>query len=376
MSFLLNQSLYINMKIGFLKETYDNEKRIAITPETTALLKDAGHQIFLEQGAGFDAGFYDSDYLKAGSNILPSNIDIIDNADLICKISPSAKQNNIFPELVHGNKNKIILGMFSHFLHEEYIKIALKNEITLISLNLVPRISKLQNIDALSSQNNLIGYRAVIETCFESIGSFPMMMSAAGTVFPAKVLVLGTGVAGLQAIATAKRLGAMVWAYDVRYSTKEQVESLGAKFLHPGEIQDAENKSGYASDLGEDQHKVQEDFLFNNIGQFDVILTFAQIPNAKAPILITKKVFSAVKTNAVILDSATAYGGNVEFSQKDSVIYKNNIKIIGYSNLASRISHDSSSLYAKNILHFLKFFVKNNEIDLQNDLVKQICVKQ
>ncbi len=362
------------MKIGFIKENQNNEKRTAITPETAKLLTKYNHKIFIEENISLD--FSNQDHSNSAINFCKTNKEVIENSDILCKISPSATiSRSSFPELQYGKKDNIILGMFSPFLHEHYIKEAHKKKISLVSMNLLPRISKLQNMDVLSSQNSLIGYRAVLEACFLCQKSFPMMMSAAGTIFATKVLILGTGVAGLQAIATAKRLGATVSAYDVRYSTKEQVESLGAKFIHPGEISDAENNSGYAENLDINQEKIQEDFLYKNIGQFDIILTFAQIPNSKSPVLINERVFSAIKKDTIIVDTTTEYGGNVIFSKKDEVVNINNIDIIGYSNLASRISKDASALYAKNIAAFLNSFINNEErMNLEDPLIKQMIL--
>ena len=242
-------------------------------------------------------------------------------------------------------------------------------------MELVPRTTKAQNMDVLSSQSNLAGYRAVLEASYYYEKAFPMMITAAGTVSPAKVLVIGAGVAGLQAIATAKRLGGVVSAYDVRAVTKEQVQSLGAKFVYPEyAAADAEGNGGYAKEVGKDFGAIQEQFLSAITPGFDIIITTAQIPGKRAPLLITKEMVSKMKPGSVIVDLGAATGGNVEDSAADKIIVKNGVKIIGWTNMASKVASDSSRLYAKNLYNFLEYAVKNGRLNFSEELVEEMLI--
>jgi NAD(P) transhydrogenase subunit alpha len=230
-------------------------------------------------------------------------------------------------------------------------------------------------MDSLSSQSNLAGYRAVIEAGYYFDKAFPMMMTAAGTINPAKVLVLGIGVAGLQAIATAKRLGSVVSAYDVRAATRQQAESLGAKFVYPDVlVKDIEDKTGYATEVAKDFAQIQERFLIDIIDRFDIVITTAQIMGKKAPVLITGEMVARMKSGSVIVDLATSSGGNVEYSIADKIVIENGVKIIGWSNMSARIAGDSSKLYAKNLYNFINYAVVNDKINFQDDLVKEMLI--
>ena len=280
-----------------------------------------------------------------------------------------------FNEIEMTKKEAIIIGLLSPYSSSGYIDKALSKGLSLIAMELVPRVAKAQNMDVLSSQSNLAGYRAVIEASYYFDRALPMMMTAAGTVNPAKTLILGVGVAGLQAIATAKRLGSVVSAYDVRAATKEQVESLGAKFVYPQELgDDAEDGSGYAKEVTKNFALVQENFLSEIIDKFDIVITTAQIPGKKAPALVTKSMIAKMKPGSVIVDMATISGGNVEDSVIDKVVAKRGVKIIGWSNMASKIASDSSKLYAKNLYNFLAYSIKDNKINFKDDLVEEMLI--
>lgn len=362
------------IKIAALKERAKDEHRAAITPETAKLFCAKGYSVFVEKDIGLSASFTDEDYKEAGAVVSSIPLEILSDADIILKVQPTPLVDG-YNEIEMSKKEAIIIGLLSPYLASEYIDKALSKGLSAIAMELVPRITKAQSMDVLSSQSNLAGYRAVIEASYYFDRALPMMMTAAGTVNPAKVLVLGAGVAGLQAIATAKRLGAVVSAYDVRAATKEQVESLGAKFIYPLELdENAEDSSGYAKEVTKDFATIQEKFLYEVIDRFDIVITTAQIPGKKAPTLLTKPMVAKMRTGSVLVDMATISGGNIEDSLADKVITKKGIKIIGWSNMAARIASDSSKLYAKNLYNFLAYAIKDNKIDFKDDLVEEMLI--
>lgn len=362
------------MKIAAIKERAKGESRVAITPDTAKLYVKNGYSVFVEKNIGVSANFTDSEYQNAGATVSAIPLEILSDADIILKVQPTPFIDE-YNEIDMSKKGAVIIGMLSPYSNSEYIEKSLSKKLATISMELVPRITKAQNMDVLSSQSNLAGYRAVIEANYYFDRAFPMMMTAAGTINPAKTLVLGVGVAGLQAIATAKRLGSAVSAYDVRAATKEQVESLGAKFIYPNDaIRDAEDKSGYAKEIGKDFAKIQETFLSEIIASFDIIITTAQIPGKKAPLLVTKEMCATMKPGSVIVDMAAATGGNVEDSTPDKVISKKGVKIIGWTNMAAKIASDSSKLYAKNLYNFISYAVKNGKFDFTDELVEEMLI--
>lgn len=362
------------IKIAALKERSKDEHRTAITPETAKLFCAKGYSIFVEKDIGLSASFTDEAYKEAGAVVSSIPLEILSDADIILKVQPTPLVDG-YNEIEMSKKEAVIIGLLSPCLASEYIDKALSKGLFAIAMELVPRITKAQSMDVLSSQSNLSGYRAVIEASYYFDRALPMMMTAAGTVNPAKVLVLGAGVAGLQAIATAKRLGAVVFAYDVRAATKEQVESLGAKFIYPSELdKDAEDSSGYTKEVAKDFATIQEKFLHEVIDRFDIVITTAQIPGKKAPTLLTKSMVAKMRTGSVLVDMTTVSGGNIEDSLADKVITKKGIKIIGWSNMAARIASDSSKLYAKNLYNFLAYAIKDNKIDFKDDLVEEMLV--
>ncbi len=362
------------MKIAALKERAKGEHRTAITPETARLFCKNGHDVFIEKNIGTAANFTDSEYESAGATVSSIPLEILSDADIILKVQPSPLLDQ-YNEIEMSKKNATIIGLLSPYSNSEYLDKALSKELSAIAMELVPRITKAQNMDALSSQSNLDGYRAVIEASYYFDRALPMMMTAAGTITPAKTLVIGVGVAGLQAIATAKRLGSIVSAYDVRSATKEQVESLGAKFVHPSTSSDeAEDKSGYAKEVTQDFAAIQEHFLTKIIGNYDIVITTALIPGKKAPLLLTKSMISKMRPGSVVVDMATINGGNVEDSAIDKIVAKKGVKIIGWSNMAAKIACDSSKLYAKNLYNFLEYAIKDNKINFKDDLVEEMLI--
>lgn len=365
----------MTIKIAALKERAKGETRVAITPETAKLYVKKGYVVFVEKSIGAAIGFADEDYLAAGAKVSGVPLEIIADADIILKVQPSPLEDNL-NEINIAKAGAIIIGLLSPYAAgSEYIDQAVLKTLATIAMELVPRITRTQGMDVLSSQSNLAGYRSVIEACYYYDRALPMMVTAAGTIGPAKILVLGAGVAGLQAIATAKRLGGAVSAYDVRAAAREQVESLGAKFVYPtAALVDLEDATGYAREVSKDFAKIQEEFLLSIIAGFDIVITTAQIPGKKAPVLLSKKMASQMKTGSVIVDLAAASGGNVEDSVADKIISKKGVRIIGWSNMAARVAADSSRLYAKNLYNFLEYAIKKDQFDFSDEIVEEMLV--
>lgn len=361
------------MKISTIKENIKGENRVSITPESAKLMKSIGFDVVIEKNCGLQSNFPDSEY-QDYAKISSVPLEILADADIITKVQPSPK-NMEFSEADLAKKGSIIIGFFNPYYNKDLIDYYSSKKITLLSMELVPRITKAQSFDALSSQANLVGYRSVIEASYHFQKAFPMLMTAAGTINPAKVLVIGAGVAGLQAIATAKRLGASVFAYDVRAAAKEQVESLGAKFIHPDETSDFSSTGGYAKEVSHDFAKRQEEMLEKEISKFDIIITTAMIPGKKAPILIKNSMISKMKEGSVIVDIAANSGGNCEASKIGEISKYNGVKIISHENFASLISQDASKLYAKNIANLLTYLFKGKDkLDLEDDIVKSMLL--
>lgn len=362
------------MKIASIKETQKDELRTALTPDSSKLLVKSNFEINYEKDAGLSSNFINAEYETHNVKILSSSKDVLKDADIIFKVNlaDSSEKNT---EAQHAKEGAIIIGFMKPYENQKLIEYYAKKNISLMAMELVPRSTLAQSFDALSSQANLIGYRAVLEGAYQYAKAMPMLMTAAGTVTPAKVLVLGAGVAGLQAIATAKRLGASVSAYDVRAAAKEQVESLGAKFMHPDISKDFSGDGGYAKEIDEDFGRRQEEMLNNEISKFDMVITTAQIPGKKAPILITKNMANLMKAGSVIIDIATSSGGNCEIS-KDGISHnKNGVCVVGFNNFASKIASSASHLYSRNLANLVKYLFKDkNTLDLKDEIVKSMLL--
>lgn len=361
------------MKIAVLKERQANEKRVAISPEIVKKLIAQGVEICIESDAGKNAGFPDSEYQKVGAKISSVLLEILADADIILKVQPSADE----VELEFMKKNALIIGILSPYNNKNLLKKYAEKNITSFSVELLPRITKAQVMDVLSSQSNLAGYMAVIKAANEYGGAFPMMMTAAGTVSPAKLMVMGAGVAGLQVIATAKRLGAIVSAFDVRSAAKEQVQSLGANFIEVPVVEDGSTSGGYAKEMSEEYKAKQKQLIHDNLKKTDIVITTALIPGRAAPILITKEMIKDMKPGSVIIDLAAGSGGNCEGVQADQVIINNDVKLVGFSNLASHIPQEASKLYSKNLFNIIDY-ISNKEFkeikyDFDDEIVKA-CV--
>lgn len=365
------------MKIAILKERATNEKRVAISPEIVKKLVSHGVEVLIEKGAGEAASIQDFEYEKFGAKTSNILLEIIADADVILKVQPSPFNLQELSELSFMKENAIIIGLMSPYNNQELLKAYAEKNITSMAIELLPRITKAQSMDVLSSQSNLAGYMAVIKAANEYGGAFPMMMTAAGTVSPAKVLVMGAGVAGLQVIATAKRLGAIVSAFDVRSVAKEQVQSLGATFIEVPVEEDGSTSGGYAKEMSEEYKLKQKQLIHETLKKHDIVITTALIPGRKAPELISLEMVKDMRSGSVIIDLAAASGGNCEGTVADQTVIYNNVKIIGYSNIASDISTESSKLYSRNLYNFLEYITKkefkNIELNFDDEIIKS-CV--
>lgn len=360
------------MNLLILKETANNEKRVSLTPDLVSKYSKLGYNIVVETGAGNAVSISDEDYTKAGATIASDLSSAISSADVILKVqSPSIEEAK---KLSVAKKDTVLVGILSPHQTAEQTALYKNFGIKAFATELFPRITRAQSMDILSSQSNLVGYRAVLDGVTELDVAVPMMMTAAGTITPAKIMVLGAGVAGLQAIATAKRLGAVISAFDVRAAAKEQVESLGAKFIEVANDADGETKAGYAKEMSEEYKKRQAQAIFDNIIKQDVVITTALIPGKPAPKLITEDMVKGMKNGSVIVDIAAVNGGNCELTESGKVVVKHGVKIIGYDNFASRIARDASKLYAKNLYNFIELITDKTEkkikIDAEDEIIK------
>jgi NAD(P) transhydrogenase subunit alpha len=368
------------MKIAIVKETEDLEKRVSATPETVKKLISLGFSVNIEEDAGLNSFFSNDSYTDAGANIISDVNALISSADIVFKVNTVHKDGKGSDNIKYYKKGTKIIGFLKPLQNQEKIKDLANHNIDAFSVEFIPRISRAQSMDALSSQSNLAGYKAVIDSVSEFSKAIPMMMTAAGTIAPAKILILGAGVAGLQAIATARRLGAIVSAFDVRTVAKEQVESLGAKFievvLDNNETSNNETDTGYAKEMTEEYKKQQQDLLHQTIKNQDIVITTALIPGKEAPELITTAMVKDMKAGSIIVDLAAEAGGNCKLTKLNETVIEHNIKIMGYANFPSKLAQDASSLYSKNLLNFVQLMVKDKkiQIDWEDEILKKSCV--
>ena len=364
------------MKIAVPKERRPGEKRVAISPEVVKKLIALGFDVTVEAKAGETASYTDAALQEAGATIAPDEAAAFNDADIIIKVQAPIVEGETQNELAHMKKGAILVGHLSALTNKADVEQYAKAGITAFALELMPRISRAQSMDILSSQSNLAGYKAVLDAAGEIGRAFPMMMTAAGTIPPAKVFIMGVGVAGLQAIATAKRLGAVVTATDVRPAVKEQVESLGGKFLSvdPEAEKEAETAGGYAKEMSEDYKRKQQEVVNEHIKKQDIVICTALIPGRPAPKLVTEAMVKSMPTGSVIIDLAVEMGGNCEVSKKGAIVRKYGVTVVGHENVPSRLPEDASALFAKNILNFLTPLVdqesKTLKIDWEDEIVK------
>jgi H+-translocating NAD(P) transhydrogenase subunit alpha len=356
------------MKIVIPNECVDFECRVALTPEVSKKLIDLGHDVVLEKGAGAAAGMPDAAYEAVGAKIAKDAKSLYQAADIVIRVSPPTNS-----EVAALPKDSVLIGMLKPFGNEKLAKELAKKKITAFALEFVPRISRAQSMDVLSSQSNLAGYKAVIDAASLFGRAMPMMMTAAGMIPPARALILGAGVAGLQAIATARRLGAIVSAFDVRPAVKEQVESLGATFVEVESTESGDGSGGYAKEMSADYKKRQQAKLEEVMRQQDIVITTAQIPGKPAPVLITQSMVKDMKTGSIIVDLSVESGGNCAESVAGKVVEKHGVKIMGYPNFPSRIPFDASQVYARNALNFLTLLLapdkKTLEINWKDEII-------
>lgn len=356
------------MKFGIPAETQAGETRVAATPETVKKLTAGGHHsVFVQAGAGGGANVPDDQFAAAGAKIVGAAREVYAQADIVLKVRAPADG-----ELAQMRSGQVLIGLLNPH-NKPGAEALARSGVTAFAMELLPRISRAQSMDVLSSQANIGGYKAVMlaATTFQRL--MPMLMTAAGTVKAARVVIMGVGVAGLQAIATAKRLGAVVEATDVRPETKEQVESLGAKFIEvpltEAEKELAKGQGGYAREMGEDYRKRQAALVAERIKQADIVITTALIPGRPAPVLVTEDMVRSMRPGSVIVDMAVEQGGNCPLSEKDKVVVKHGVNLIGYSNLPGMAAADASALYARNLLNFLALMLdmKTGQFNLNRE---------
>jgi proton-translocating NAD(P)+ transhydrogenase subunit alpha len=365
------------MKISVAKERRADERRVAASPDTVKRLVGMGQEIVVESGAGAGCSFGDAAYEAAGARIAADAAAALGAGDIVLKVQrPLRAGEGALDELALMKRGAVLIGLLQPLQRRDDVEAYAKAGIAAFAMELVPRISRAQSMDVLSSQANLAGYKAVLDAAGEFGRAMPMMMTAAGTIAPARVLVMGTGVAGLQAIATARRLGGVVSATDVRLAAKEQVESLGATFLVVDleAMKAMETAGGYAKEMGEDFARRQREHVTEALKKTDIVICTALIPGRKAPVLITREMVAVMRPGSVIVDLAVEQGGNVEGSELGkTVTSKNSVAIIGHANVPSRIAVDASQLYARNLLAFMGLLIdkdKSLKIDVADEIVR------
>ncbi len=363
------------MIVGSTKEDLLIEKRVSLTPETAKSLISLGLKVLIEKNYAEHLGIKDQDFQNVGVEVKNSPKEVYDSCKLIIKVN--CPSNN---EISNFKENTILVGMLSPFKNKENISELKKKKIDLFSLELLPRITRAQSMDVLSSQSNLAGYRSVIDSIFEFEKAIPMMMTAAGTVPAAKILVIGAGVAGLQAIATAKRLGAIVSATDVRSASKEQVESLGGKFLMVNVSENMETSGGYAKEASEEYKKKQSEMMREAVKKNDIVICTALIPGRPAPRILSEELVKLMKPGSIIYDLAVEQGGNSAYSEVGKINNVNGIKIIGVKNLMNRLPLTATSLYAKNLFSFIRNLYSKEKgdfnINLEDEIINKTLLKE
>ena len=362
------------MRVGSILENQTVEKRVAITPEIVKKYISLGFEVLLNENYGKHLGIKDQRYREMGALISKDKTEILNSSDIIVQLE-------MLTDDVSSNlrENQILIGVLNPYQNIEKLQNLVKKKINLFSLDLLPRITRAQSMDILSSQANLAGYKAVIESFANFEKAIPMMMTAAGTIPAAKVLVVGAGVAGLQAIATAKRMGAVVFATDVRMASKEQVESLGGKFLTVEGSENLETDGGYARETSDEFRKKQEELLSETLKKIDIVICTALVPGKKAPLIIKDTMLKNMQAGSVIYDLAAIQGGNTALTEVDKIVENNGVKIMGESNILNKLPVSSSNLYAKNVFNFVvNLFDKDKKkinINLEDEIIEKTLIK-
>ncbi len=362
------------MKLAIPKERRPDERRVAVTPDTAKKLITLGFDVVVESGAGLASSISDEAYRAAGAVVAAEETQTLGNADIVLKVQRPLAAAEGLDEFAMIRPGTMLVGLLAPYQSPDAIREYARRKIDAFAMELVPRITRAQAMDVLSSQANLAGYKAVLDAAYEFGRAFPMMMTAAGTIAPARVFVMGAGVAGLQAIATARRLGAVVSATDVRPASKEQVQSLGASFVmvENEETRQAETAGGYAKEMSDEYKRAQALLIADTIRKQDVVICTALIPGRKAPVLVTEEMVETMKPGSVIVDLAVEQGGNCPLSRPGEVVEHKGVKIVGHTNVPSRLATDSSALYARNLLAFLTPLVDKETKALKIDWSDQI----
>jgi NAD(P) transhydrogenase subunit alpha len=367
------------MKVGIVRESFPGEKRVALIPEGVSILSKMGLEVIVETGAGVEAGHIDDAYIAKGASILPNRSEVFKNADFILQVRAlGANQASGSKEAGEYRSGQVVIASIEPLSAAASIADAARTGATIFALELIPRITRGQAMDVLSSMATVAGYKAVLMAASHCARMFPMFMTAAGTITPARVFIIGAGVAGLQAIATAKRLGAVVKAYDVRPAVKEQVESLGAKFVEM-ELETAEGSGGYAREMNEEFYRKQRELMGNVVADSDVVITTAAIPGKKSPVLVTADMVARMQAGSVIVDLAAERGGNCELTKADETVTAHNVTILGPTNLPSTAPYHASQMYSKNLTNFIKLIVDKSgalKIDTTDEVVRDTLVAQ
>ena len=368
------------MIVGVPRETFPGERRVALVPAVLPTLAKAGLQIVVEAGAGVQAGYPDADYASKGAKILPDRAEVFRTADIITQVLCYGSNDRTGKaDLPLFHRDQILVGFLRPLGSVETITEIAKKRVTSFSVELMPRSTRAQSMDALSSMSTISGYKAVLLAADTLPKIFPMLTTAAGTITPARVLIIGCGVAGLQAIATARRLGAVVSAYDLRPAVKEQVQSLGGRFVElPIEAKDAQDARGYARAQDEEFYRKQRELLGKVVAESDVVITTAVIPGKAAPILVTKEMVAGMAPGSVIVDLAAERGGNCELTKAGEQIVTNGVTIIGSFNLASTVPYHASQMYARNLTAFLTHLVKDGkpQINTADEIIRETLLTQ
>jgi len=359
------------MKIGVPKETVADERRVALTPDVAGRLGKSGLAVLVERAAGEAASFGDAAYQAAGATVVPAAADLFGQSDVILKVQPPS-----LAEVGLCREGTALVAVFQPSAARDAVAALAARKVTAFSLALLPRITRAQAMDVLSSQATVAGYKAVLLAAAAAGRLFPMLVTAAGTLAPARVLVLGAGVAGLQAIATARRLGAVVSAFDVRPAVQEQVESLGAKFLRLEITEQAEGSGGYAKQLSEETHRRELAFIAQHVQDADVVITTAAIPGKRAPLLITAAAVQGMKPGSVIVDLAAETGGNCELTELGRDVVRTGVRIFGPANLPSTVPYHASQMYARNVSSFLSHVTRDGKLvlDFDDEITRDTCV--
>lgn len=356
------------MKVGVVRESAPGEHRVALIPADVPTLAKLNLDVIVESGAGQLAGYTDGEYQSRGATVA-SRKDVLTQADVLVAVRAAAAAGEVGVEDLKALKNgAIVIGHLNPYESHPGFTVLVEKRATALSMELIPRITRAQSMDALSSQANLAGYKSALLAAEHLPKMFPMMMTAAGTIVPAKVFVVGVGVAGLQAIATAKRLGAVVSAYDIRPAVKEQVQSLGAKFVEMElDAGEAETKGGYAREMNEEFYRKQREMMTSVVAESDAVITTAAIPGKKAPTLVTADMVRGMRSGSVIIDLAAERGGNCELTKVGETVVENGVTIVGPVNVASTIAHNASQLYSRNVTTLLKEFASEDGLDLTKE---------